>query len=138
MIIRNYKTEDYDSVVGLYKDSSLYGGEFDEDRDSKERLQQQSAKKPDSILVAEVEGKIIGTVTLFEDERSAWLFRFAVVGHSRDVMQELYEQASSILKSKGHKQVLLYAPAGEFQFEDRYIDLGFNKGGDYTCYFRNL
>jgi predicted N-acetyltransferase YhbS len=138
MIIRNYKSEDYDSVVNLYKDSTTYGGQFDEDRDSKERLEKLSVNKPGAILIAEDSGNIVGTVTLFEDGRLAWLFRFAVVGNSTNITRKLYVKAVEILKSKGHKQVLVYAPAGDNQFEKRYHELGFNKGDDYACYYRDL
>jgi predicted N-acetyltransferase YhbS len=125
-------------VIGLYKDSTTYGGQFDEDRDSKERLEKLSVNKPDAILIAEDDGNIVGTVTLFEDERLAWLFRFAVVGNSTNITRELYVKAVEILKSKGHKQVLVYSPAGNIQFERRYHELGFNMGDDYTCYWRDL
>jgi predicted N-acetyltransferase YhbS len=138
MLIRNYKTEDYDSVTSLYKDSTTYGGQFDEDRDSKERLDKLVTNKPDAILIAEDNGNILGTITLFEDGRSAWLFRFAVAENSINVARELYVRAVEILKSKGHKQVLVYAPTGNEQFEGRYKELKFNKGDDYTCYWQEL
>jgi predicted N-acetyltransferase YhbS len=138
MLIRNYRIEDYDLVTTLYKDSSLYGGQFDEDRDSRERLEKLVTDKPDAILVAEDNGNIVGTVTLFEDWRSAWLLRFAVAENSIDVARELYLKAVEILKLKGHKQVLVYAPVGDKHFKERYHELGFNKGDDYTCYWRDL
>ena len=138
MLIRNYKREDYDSVISLYKDTTTYGGQFDEDRDSSERLEKLSNTKPDAILVAEDNGNIVGTVTLLEDGRSAWLFRFAVAENSVDVARELYLKAVEILKSKGHKQILVYSPRGVKQFEKRYNELGLSKGGDYTCYWREL
>ena len=56
----------------------------------------------DSILVVENDRHIVGTVTLFEDTRLAWLFRFAVSENSKNVTSELYSKAVDILKSKGH------------------------------------
>ena len=138
MLIRDYKTEDYDPIVALYKDSTIYGGQFDEDRDSKERLEKVSANTLHAILVAEDNGNIVGTVSLFEDERLAWLFRFAVAENEVGVAKALYIKAVEILKSKGHTQVLVYAPAGDKQYEKRYHELGFNIGNDYTCYWRDL
>lgn len=138
MLIRNYKIGDYESVVTLYKDSTTYGGQFDEDRDSQERLEKLTREKPDAILIAEDNGNIVGTVTLFEDGRLVWLFRFAAKENSINVMRELYLEAVKILKSKGHKQVLVYAPTGDSRFEKRYLELGFNGGDDYTCYYRDL
>lgn len=138
MLIRTYKTEDHNSVVSLYKDPSTYGGQFDPDRDSKERLEKLINEKPEAILVAEDNGSIVGTVTLLEDSRSAWLFRFAVAGNSVNVADKLYRKATEILKARGHNQVLVYAPARDKSFEERYKELGFNKGDDYTCYWRDL
>ena len=138
MLVRNYKPSDYDEVITLYNNSSIYGGQFDEDRDSKERLEKLTREKHDSILVAENDGHIIGTVTLFEDARLAWLFRFAVAENSKNVTRELYSKATDILKLKGHKQILVYSPVGNTQFEERYKELGFSKGDDYTCYWRDL
>ena len=127
MLVRNYKTGDYESVVALYKDATTYGGQFDEDRDSKERLEKLVSEKPDAVLVAENDRNIVGTITLFEDSRSAWLFRFAVAENSINIARQLYTKAVEILKSKGHKQILVYAPTRSKQFEERYGELGFNK-----------
>lgn len=138
MEIRSYKIEDYEAVSKLYKDYSTFGGQFDNDRDSGERLEKLINEKPDSILVAESNGEILGTVTMFEDVRCAWLFRFAVAKNTDEVTKELYRSAAEILKSKGHKQVLVYAPVGVSRFEERYKNIGFNKGDDYTCYWREL
>ena len=139
MKVRNYTPEDYEAVSDLYKDSSTFGGQFDGARDTAERLQNLVKQKPDAILVAEDDGKIIGTVTLFEDGRSAWLYRFAVanVDNSIDIAQKLFSRASEILKSMGHTQVLVYAPANN-KFDGRYMSLGFNKGDDYTAYWQDL
>lgn len=136
MIIRNYNSTDYPQVKRLYKQSDLYGGQFDEARDTAERLEKLVAQKPDAILVAEEDEKVLGTVTLFEDGRSAWLYRFAV--QTEEVAQQLYAKASGILKTKGHSQVLVYAPAGNSEFENRYAKLGFIKGHNYTAYWRDL
>ena len=140
MNIRNYQTSDYESVAALYKDSSLFGGQFDETRDSEERLCNLINEKPDAILVAEnSDGKIVGTVTLFEDGRSAWLYRFAVTKDmEKEITMELWKKAKAILKEKGHTQVLVYAPAGDKGFEDRYEYLGFNKGNDFTAYWQDI
>ncbi|MBI4121266.1 MAG: hypothetical protein HY457_03355 [Parcubacteria group bacterium] len=138
IITRNYRLEDYAAVAILYKDSSTYGGQFDEARDALERLQKLVEEKPDAILVAEDEGVIVGTVTLFEDGRSAWLYRFAVKGEGLDIVNALYERAAQILKLKGHTQVLVYAPVGDKKFEERYGALGFTKGHDYTAYWRAI
>ncbi len=138
MIIRSYQSKDYEQLATLYKQSELYGGQFDEARDSAERLEKLIKNKPDAILVAEDDGSIVGTVTLFEDGRSAWLYRFAVKKGMAEVAKLLFEKAKEILKQKGHSQILVYAPLGGKDFENRYMNLGFAKGKDFTSYLHNL
>lgn len=138
--IRNYNSDDYEQVADLYKQSDLYGGEFDNARDSKNRLQELTKNKPDSILVAELNNEIMGTVTLFEHGRSAWLYRFAVKNGQHEDMTtvELWNNAKEILKQKGHTQVLVYAPVGEKKFEDRYTRLDFKKGNEFTAFWQDI
>ena len=140
MNIRNYKTEDYSQVAELYKDSSLFGGQFDVERDAEEKLASCTEEDHQSILVCEVDNKIIGTVSLIEDKRVAWLFRFAVQkGQSEaEAIKSLYDKAIGILKERGHRQVLVYSPVGNETLDNRYLNLGFNKGGDYTCYWKEI
>lgn len=138
--IRPYSEGEYEAVASLYKNSDLYGGQFDENRDSRERLRDQIESDPESVLVAEVGGNIIGTISLIVDKRVAWLFRFAVLKgeHENEVARALYEKAVLILKSRGHTQVLVYTPMGEESLYARYEKLGFTKGSDYTCYWKDI
>ena len=140
MNIRNYKPEDYGQVKELYQDSSLFGGQFDEERDAESKLTAHSNADPQSILVCEVDDKTVGTVSLIENERVAWLFRFAVQkdNNEAEATKALYDKAISILKERGHKQVLVYSPVGNEALDNRYLKLGFNKGDDYTCYWKAI
>lgn len=136
--IRSYTPADYEQLKTLYQDETSYGGQFDEDRDSPERLNALIEQSPHAILIAEKNQKICGSVSLIKDARTAWLFRFAVSGHDPAVVAALYNYAARILKEEGHRQVLVYAPAGEAVFQSRYGGLDFTQGGDYSCYWRRL
>ena len=57
--IRPYVPTDYESVRKLYEMPGTFGGQFDADRDSKERLDEQSAQVVNSILIAEDGGRIV-------------------------------------------------------------------------------
>ena len=140
MNIRNYKPEDYEKVKELYQDSSLFGGQFDIERDAKEKLASCTEEDPQSILVCEIDNKIVGTVSLIEDKRVAWLFRFAVQKGDNEsrVVKTLYDRAIGIFKERGHKQVLVYSPVGNELLDNRYIELGFQKGDNYTCYWKEI
>lgn len=93
---------------------------------------------PDTILVAEQDGKIVGSVSLIDDGRVAWLFRFAVPLDRLDIAQALHDKATELLKRRGHEEVLVYMPVGNQDLRERYEQLGFTKGGDYTCYWKGL
>ena len=135
--IRPYVPADYEAISALYKVSANFGGQFDEDRDSKERIDEQSAKDAKSVLVAELGGKVIGTVSILADKRFAWLMRFAA--QDPQAVDALCEGAARILKERGHSQVLVYAPAGDPSFKARYESLGFNAGGQsYDVFWKSL
>lgn len=138
--VRPYKKQDYQNVIALYKESNLYGGQFDENRDSEERINIVISKDPQSILVCENAGDILRTVSLIENVRVAWLFRFAVqkTEFEKSVTEALYNQATEILKERGHNEVLVYFPADGDSLAKRYTDLGMNKGGSYSCFWASL
>jgi len=138
MIIRNYATSDYEQLKALYLDSSTFGGQFDEARDAEDRLQKKIEADPDAILVAVENDKLVGTLSLIDDGRVAWLFRFAVSAGHDEVIKALHDNAISILKVRGHSQVLVYTPVGNNQLDGRYETLGFTKGSDYTCFWKDI
>jgi predicted N-acetyltransferase YhbS len=138
--IRPYNEQEYPALLALYKNSALYGGVFDENRDSETKLKKRIEADPDAILVAEQEGHIVGSVSLIEDGRVAWLFRFAVVTapNELEVAKLLLDKANEVLSKKGHTQVLVYTPVGNSRFNNRYEMLGFTKGSDYTCFWKDI
>ena len=140
MRIRNYNPEtDYPGIESLLKAEGTFGGQFDEARDTKARIDTLESHKPRSVLVAEDGGKIVGTVTLFEDGRSAWLYRFAVQQENEDKITKLLSREPlTEMKARGHTQVLVYAPQGNQNFENRYTSLGFKKGNDFTAYWQDI
>ena len=138
MKIRNYQPADYEQLKALYLDSSTFGGQYDEARDGADRLQKKIEVEPDAILVAEQNEKLIGTVSLIDDGRVAWLFRFAVHRDQLEALKKLHDRAIDLLKSRGHSQVLVYTPVGNTELDNRYELLGFTKGSDYTCYWKDI
>ena len=119
----------------------LYQGFYvshDENRDAKQKLQKRIESDSDAILVAEKDGNIVGTVSLIEDGRVAWLFRFCVIENNDEIAQALCTKAKEVLKKKGHHQVLVYTPLNQNKLYERYEKLGFTKGGDYTCFWKDI
>ena len=140
MNIRNYVDSDYDQLMALYDQSDSYGGQRDDNRDSREKIQNMIAQDPESIIVADDGGKIVGTVSLIENGRVAWLFRFAALKSENEthILGLLQMKASGIFKSRGHNQMLVYSPAGNADLNNRYEALHFNKGNDYSAFWQNI
>ncbi len=138
MQIRKYRPSDYEQLKALYLDAQTFGGQFDEARDAQDRLRRKIEAGPDAILVAENQDGLVGTVSLIDDGRVAWLFRFAVKNQDAEVASALHDKAMEILKSRGHEQILVYSPVGDQQLDARYQQLGFTKGADYTCYWKEI
>jgi hypothetical protein len=140
LAVRLYKPQDYESVISLYKQSELYGGQFDENRDSQQRLDSIIQNDPEAILVYEHENQVIGTISIIEDTRVAWLFRFAVMkgDFEQQCSKALYDAATKILYDRGHTQILVYTPEGDERLKNRYQELGMNEGGTYTCFWVDL
>lgn len=134
--VRNYKTTDYEAIKKLYLDGDLYGGQFDEARDSADKLETITTTDPQSILVCVQGSDILGTISLIENPRVAWLYRFAT--KREDAAKALYDAACTILKSRGHTQVLVYSPLDHPNLDQRYSTLGLNKGSPYTCFWKTL
>ncbi len=135
MQIRTYNPEiDYEPLLTLLRDEQTFGGVVDEARDSAEKL----AANPESILLAEQDGVLVGTVTLFENGRVAWLYRFAAQeAGEAEIRAALFAEAKARLQALGHTQILVYAPTGDAHFDNEYTNLGFAKGNDYTAYWCN-
>lgn len=138
MLVRRYQLPDYEQLKSLYLDSSTFGGQFDEARDAADRLQKKIEADPDAIFVAEQDGELVGSVSIIDDGRVAWLFRFAVPQDKPDVAQALHDKAIATLKERGHTEVLVYTPVGNQALDSRYEQLSFTRGGDYTCYWKGL
>ncbi len=137
-MIRGYTDADYYVLKDLYLHPEWYGGVFDEVRDGRERLAQKIVDDPQAILVYERDGEVLGTISIIEDGRVAWLYRFVVKDLDPEITKELYDAATKILKERGHSEVLVYTPVGDKNLDARYASLGMNKGGGYTCFYREL
>ena len=138
MIVRSYEPSDYEQLKALYLDSDTFGGQFDEARDASDRLKKKIEADPDVILVAIEDDRVVGSVSLIHDGRVAWLFRFAVPLVDTTTAQALHDKAITILKARGHSQVLVYTPVGNTSLDSRYSQLGYTMGGNYTCFWKEV
>lgn len=137
-MIRGYRDSDFEKLKELYGHREWYGGVFDEARDGRKRLAHKTSQDPQAILVWIDGDELLGTISIIEDGRVAWLYRFVVKDNDEKVAAELYEAAATELTKRGHEEVLVYTPADNDVLKQRYKRLGMQEGGGYSCYYKSL
>lgn len=119
MKIKNYTNDDYSEIVSILKDSDL----FDEVWDSEDNLNSLVAKNPQSILVAEDQGKVIGNIFIIPyGKKVSYLFRLAVKKEFRKqgIASALIRKAEEIVNQGGTTELGLYVDSGNINLQEFY------------------
>ena len=140
MILRPYEADDYYQLTNLYKVPSLYGGNFDESRDTNKKLQRTSDEGNLFVVVDEV-NLVVGSVMFLRNAHSFWLLRFVLDDRHID-----HEQVGSMLvhfaeqeaKKDGHTNVIVYSSPLFKELAHRYAKLNFKKGNTYTSFWKEI
>jgi ribosomal protein S18 acetylase RimI-like enzyme len=77
MIIRKFRIKDYDALIKLWKAAELPNRPYGRDR--RDKIKEQIKKKCSIYLVAELDGKIVGSILGSHDGRKGWINRLAVL-----------------------------------------------------------
>lgn len=101
--IRSYSTADYEQVKQILVDTEMYY----EPIDSSERLQEKILRDPTSICIAVKSDRVVGTVSLMEDGRMAFIFRLAVnpKDQNKGIGKALRKEAENELFRRGHREI---------------------------------
>ncbi len=130
MTIRPYTSLDYIYIRKLYEES----GWFDELVDSENKLNEQTSKDPDSILVATNNNEIIGSVSLLATGCLALFFR--LIAPNEEVKKLLLAKGEEFFRVKGYKRIDIIAPEEDLSRQKEYADYGFNKGNLYRWFWK--
>lgn len=127
--LRNYKDSDFEAV----KKNIVDGGIFDPVRDTRENLKKKIEYDPESIIIAEKDGELIGNVFFFEDGWAAHLFRLVVREDYRGkgVAQMLMQEAEKRLRERGIKQQIMFVNEKSPHLIEHYKKQGYNSIGSY-------
>ena len=139
MRIRYYKQTDYKKLIDLYKLSDQF--KFDEVTDSEEGITRKIEKDPESLLVAEENGQIVGSVSIIEDGRIGLLFRLIASPdnpNKDDILKALVEKSESILKNRGYLEMHNTAPTNDLNALMERRKLKFRKGNVYTWFWKKI
>ena len=99
--IRVLTVDDYDDLLGLWRDAGL--PYRPKGRDSRSSIKSQMEHDPDLFLGAFQDGRLVGSVIATFDERKGWINRLAVAPRSRrrGVARVLVERAELALRKHG-------------------------------------
>ena len=76
MIIREFSIKDYDSLITLWNDAQLPFKP--KGRDKRDKIEYELKQGRDIFLVAEINGKLVGSVFGTHDGRKGWINRLTV------------------------------------------------------------
>ena len=101
IIIRDFRTEEYRSLVKMWKEADL--PYKPEGRDSREKLEAELGRGIGSLLVAELNGTLCGSVLVTHDGRKGWINRLAVLPdlRRRGLAERLISEAQKRLDREG-------------------------------------
>ena len=99
ILIREFRIDDYDALIALWNEAQL--AHKPEGRDRLDKIEQELDRGNAIYLVAELDGKLVGSVLGTHDGRKGWINRLAVAPKFRrqgiarmlvnDVQNRLYE-----------------------------------------------
>lgn len=134
--IRLYTQEDYQQTKKILTEGSL----FYDPMDSQERLTKKIKRDPESILVAEENSQIVGTVSFMEDGRMPFIFRLAIdTSHRKQGLgKALMERAKEILRLRGYNEINILVDERDEELQDYYRKQGYEKGNTYRWMSKEL
>ena len=134
--IRPYSTSDYPEVRTTLENVGL----FYEPMDNEALLAEQISSDPGSILVAEVDGQVVGNVLLKATGWGPLLFRLAVRNEfqGRGIGTRLMKAAEQELISRGRPEIHLLVEDGETDLLAFYESLGYEAGHTYRWMWKSL
>lgn len=134
--IRPYIDLDYERLISLYKKSSAYGGKYDPERDTEEKLKLVSEQG--NLLVAVEGDAFLGSVMILDNPHTFWLLRFATMPDEIEAAKKLADAATAIAKDRGHNSIIAYTDPKNEELNNRYVDTGFSGSKNYKCYWRTV
>jgi|APHM01.1.fsa_nt_gi Predicted acetyltransferase len=134
--IRSYVDEDFKEVRRILRDTELYNPEID----TEERFRHKANRSRGSILVAEEEQKVIGTVFITDDATNVLLTRLAVEPKNQDngIGTDLVEAAEEKLIERDVPVSVAFAETGNKELKEWYRKRGYEAKGKYTMMWKEL
>ncbi len=123
MIIRQYRHEDQEMVVQLWKKVGVIRITNDPENDIERKIKH----SPDLFLVAEIDGTIAGTVMIGWEGHRGWINYLGVSPEyqGRSIGTNLMKKAEEILRGRGCPKINLMIRKSNQKVIEFYKKLGF-------------
>ncbi|MDE1868483.1 MAG: GNAT family N-acetyltransferase [Candidatus Micrarchaeota archaeon] len=134
--LRNYKDSDYPEVRKTIIE--CFGKGYSEEWDSRANLKGKIRKSPGSIIIAEVDGRIIGNVFVIDDHWAGLISRLAVRKKYRNhgIGLLLMREAERRLKRSGVKALTIFVNDGKEDLKSYYKKDGWTPTSAYRCFYK--
>ncbi len=128
--IRPFLMSDYDAVMALWQAAGL--PLKPSGRDARRRIEAQLVEPNVIFLVAEAEGRLVGTVVATHDGRKGWINRLAVRGdmRRRGIGARLVREAEARLEAAGMDVLACLIEEGNDASMDLFSRLGYARKDD--------
>lgn len=122
--IRSYLATDFNDLIATLKEGGNYSALRDTDHNYRVKIQKDS----NSILVAELNGKLIGCVFTVSDGWASFIFRLAVREEFRKkgIGIQLMLAAEKQLREKGMKESVVFVDSDAERLKDWYSKQGYS------------
>jgi len=129
--IRNYQDDDSSKLEQLLKDTGLYYKSIDKKKILKNKIEE----NPESIIVAEYDNKLVGTVFAIYDLWNPMIFHLGVHPDHRNkgIGSKLMDEAEKRLKARGVEEVTLFVEEENNKAMDFYKNRGWEDCGKTFC-----
>jgi len=134
VLIRKFCMEDYDSLMSIWAEARL--PHKPQGRDRRDKIERE-IKRPNAIfLVAEIEGKLVGSVFATHDGRKGWINRLAVspAFRRRGIAKKLVREAENRLSEKGIEIVACLIEDWNAGSKKFFENIGYNRFDDISYF----
>lgn len=133
MIIREMKPEDYDQIYSMWQITSKRALS---EADSRQGIEKYLARNPGMSIVAEIDGKIVGTVLAGHDGRRGFIHHMAVMPQFRrhGIGKKLAKAATDKIFEDGIDKIHIFCYQNNETGQSFWRDFGFEKREDVFVY----
>lgn len=134
--IRYYSDKDYPELKEMLQENKLY----DEVWEDRESLKRKIERDPQSILIAEEDEKIIGSVFIVEDGWNAFIWRLCVKKshQKKGIGKLLMKRAEEIANERGVKETSLFIDPENKNLKEWYQKQNYEETKDWKFMYKKL